>query len=252
MLAGVGANPLRWRRGCHTFRLHIASPVERGTRMSQALPYVTPVAPRLAPPGIIPRLSAMMFLQFAIQGAWLPLLFQYFNEYRAFSATQVGWLLAFGAIGAVVSPFIAGQLADRHMNAEWFMTLSHVIGAVVVWIFAEVTNLYALSALSFFYGVLYTPTLATANAISFAHLPDRDRDFGKVRVWGTIGWIVVGISVGQYLYRTQTPSLDSAVQQLVEDKQYSSEEAAALTTEYKDTIDPQNKDLAKKFGTFKG
>jgi nucleoside transporter len=167
--------------------------------MSQALPLSAPVAPRLAPPGIIPRLSVMMFLQFAIQGAWLPLLFQYFNEYRAFSATQVGWLLAYGAIGAVVSPFIAGQLADRHMNAEWFMTLSHIIGAVVVWVFAEVTNLYVLSALSFFYGVLYTPTLATANAISFAHLPDRDRDFGKVRVWGTIGWIAVGIGIGQWL-----------------------------------------------------
>jgi nucleoside transporter len=167
--------------------------------MSQVLPLSAPAAPRLAPPGIIPRLSAMMFLQFAIQGALLPLLFRYFNEYRAMSVERATLLLTWGSIGAVVSPFIAGQLADRHMNAERFMTLAHVVGAVIVWVFAELTNFYVLSGLSFLYGVLYTPTLATANAISFAHLPDRDRDFGKVRVWGTIGWIAVGIGIGQWL-----------------------------------------------------
>src|SRR5688500_1664300 len=94
--------------------------------MSQALPYEPPVALPAAPSGLLARLSFMMFLQFAIQGAWLPLLFQYFNEYRRFDAPAVGWLLAWGAIGAVVSPFIAGQLADRYMNAERFMTLAHV------------------------------------------------------------------------------------------------------------------------------
>lgn len=164
-----------------------------------------PVAPALAPPGLTARLSAMMFLQFAIQGAWLPILFQYFNEYRHIDASAVGWLAAWGAIGAVVSPFIAGQLADRYMNAEHFMTLAHVVGGVVVWAFAEVTDFYLLVGLSFFYGVLYTPTLATANAIAFVHLPDRDRDFGKVRVWGTVGWIAVGIGIGQWLlYRAGT------------------------------------------------
>lgn len=164
--------------------------------MSQVLTYADAPAPE---PAVTARLSVMMFLQYAIQGAWLPLLFQYFNEYRQFSPTSVGWLLAWGAIGAVVSPFIAGQLADRYMNAERFMTLAHLVGAAVVWVFAEATNFYVLVGLSFFYGVLYTPTLATANAIAFAHLPDRDRDFGKVRVWGTVGWIAVGIGIGQWL-----------------------------------------------------
>ncbi len=167
--------------------------------MTTVLPYqaVLP-APRLEP-GMQVRLSIMMLLQFAIQGAWLPLLFQYFNEYRQFEPSAVGWLLAWGAIGAVVSPFIAGQIADRYMNAEHFMAVAHIVGAVVVWIFADLTNFYALVGLSFFYGVLYTPTIAVANAICFAHLPDRDRDFGKVRVFGTIGWIIVGIGIGQWL-----------------------------------------------------
>jgi nucleoside transporter len=150
---------------------------------------------------ILPRLSVMMFFQFAIQGAWLPLLFPFFNEYRNFSEGAVAALFTAAAVGAIVSPFVAGQLADRYMNAERFMAVAHIVGAVFVWLFAYVTDFYVLVGFSFLYAVLYTPTLGVANAICFAHLPDRDRDFGKVRVWGTVGWIVVGIAIGQWLFR---------------------------------------------------
>lgn len=170
--------------------------------MSQVVPYAEPLPIPSASFGLMARMSVMMFLQFAIQGAWLPLLFQYFNEYRGFAPTDVGTMLAFGAIGAVVSPFLAGQLADRYMNAERFMTIAHLAGAVAVVAFAEATDFYVLVGLSFLYGVLYTPTIATANAIAFTHLPDRDRDYGKVRVFGTVGWICVGIAVGQFLLYT--------------------------------------------------
>ena len=113
-------------------------------------------------PGLLPRLSVMMFLQYAIQGAWLPLLFEFFQDHRGFRDAHVAWLGAAGAIGAVVSPFIAGQVADRYMNAERFMFVAHVVGAVVVWVFAEVTGFRPAGRLSFLYGVLYTPTLASA------------------------------------------------------------------------------------------
>jgi len=151
-------------------------------------------------PGLQTRLSIMMLLQYAIQGAWLPLLYPYFNEYRGFVDTQVAALFTAAALGAIVSPFVAGQLADRYINAEKFLAIAHIIGAVFVWSFAEVTNFYVLMGLSFFYAILYTPTLGVANAVAFAHLPDRDRDFGKVRVFGTLGWILVGIGIGQWLF----------------------------------------------------
>jgi nucleoside transporter len=159
--------------------------------------------PALATPrlgaGMQARLSLMMFLQFAIQGAWLPLLLPFLDKYRHFSDQEVGILGAMGAVGAVISPFIAGQLADRYMNAERFLSLAHVVGAITVWLIAEMTGFYPLFFLALFYGILYTPTLAVCNAIAFAHLPDRDRDFGKVRVWGTIGWIAAGIAIGHWL-----------------------------------------------------
>jgi nucleoside transporter len=148
---------------------------------------------------IIPRLSLMMFLQFAIQGAWLPLLFPFLRNHVGIEQTTVGNILAVGAIGAMLSPLIAGQIADRYMNAERVMALCHFVGAAVVLRIAYAANPLELYVLSFVYGVLYTPTLALVNAISFRHLPDAGRDFGKVRVWGTAGWIAAGIAIGHWL-----------------------------------------------------
>jgi nucleoside transporter len=151
------------------------------------------------------RLSVMMFLQYAIWGAWLPLMFAYFNEHRRFTSGDIGILAAVGAAGALIAPFIAGQIADRYFNTEKFLAISHLIGAVLVWQLAVVTSWTGLLVLSFFYALLYTPTLALTNSLAFHHLRDRDRDFGKVRVWGTIGWIVVGIGIGQWLLYRYTP-----------------------------------------------
>lgn len=145
------------------------------------------------------RLSLMMFLQYAIWGAWLPLLFPYFNEFRKLTAAELGTVAGVGAIGALVAPFIAGQIADRYFNTERFLAVSHLLGAIVIWVMADVSAVVHLAILSFVYAMLYTPTMALTNSLAFQHLPDRDRDFGKVRVWGTIGWIAVGIGVGQYL-----------------------------------------------------
>jgi nucleoside transporter len=166
-----------------------------------------PTAVASPAPGILPRLSVMMFLQYAIWGAWLPLMFPYFTEFRRFTGVQIGYIAAVGALGALVAPFIAGQIADRYFNTERFLGVSHLIGAVLIWVMADVTDFYTLMGLSFLYALLYTPTLALTNSLAFYHLPDRDRDFGKVRVWGTIGWIVVGIGIGQYLLYNYTPNL---------------------------------------------
>src|SRR5438477_11697436 len=68
-----------------------------------------------------------------------------------------------------------------------------------------VTTFETFLALSVLYGVVYAPTLALTNSLSFQHLPERVRDFGRVRVWGTIGWIFAGIAVGQWLLWTHTP-----------------------------------------------
>ncbi len=152
------------------------------------------------------KLSLMMFLQYAIWGAWLPILYPFLLGYRGFSLSQTGLCLSAGAVGAIFGPFIAGQLADRLFSTERLLAVSHLVGAVLVLLLATVEGFMPILLISGVYGFVYAPTLSLTNSISFAHIADRDRDFGPIRLWGTIGWIVAGILVGQYLLRFATPS----------------------------------------------
>lgn len=157
-------------------------------------------------PYVRTRLSVMMFLQYAIWGAWLPILYPFLMGHRGFSLDQTGLCLMAGAFGALLGPFIAGQLADRSFATEKLLAFSHLVGAALVFFLAGAATFEVFLALSFVYGLVYAPTLALTNSISFANLPDRDRDFGPVRLWGTIGWIAAGIAVGQILLRLHTPA----------------------------------------------
>jgi len=159
-----------------------------------------------APAGVKSRLSAMMFLQYAIWGAWLPLLWPFLENVRGMDGGQIGDIFAVGAIGAIVAPFIAGQIADRYFSTEKFLAISHLLGAALVWQLATIDSYSGFLAFSLLYSIIYSPTLSLTNSIAFHHLPDRDRDFGKVRVWGTVGWIVVGIGIGQWLAASHSPA----------------------------------------------
>ena len=166
-------------------------------------------APVGAPPlasGLRLRLSAMMFLQYAIWGAWLPLLWGFLEGHRGFSASQIGHMFAVGAIGAVVAPFIAGQIADRWFPTEKYLAISHLLGGALIWQLASIETYRGFLAFSLAYSLLYSPTMPLSNSLAFHHLPDRDRDFGRVRLWGTIGWIAVGIGMGQWLLHHHTPA----------------------------------------------
>ena len=143
------------------------------------------------------RLSLMMFLQYAVWGAWLPLAARYLSAPSAegglgFTGAQIGMILGLaGSIGAMASPFIAGQLADRYFSTERFLAFLLAVGGVVKWITAAQTGYSAWLVLSICYSVVYMPTLALSNSMAFANLSDPDGQFPKVRVWGTIGWIAV-------------------------------------------------------------
>ncbi len=184
-------------------------------------------APALAI-GLNAKLSMMMFLQYAIWGAWLPLLWPFLAGYRGFSPGQIGDMFAVSAVGAIVAPFIAGQIADRYFRTEIYLGLSHIIGAILVWQLAGIEGYSSFLLFSLVYSLVYSPTLALTNSLSFHHLPDRDRDFGKVRVWGTIGWIVVGIGIGQWLKAEYTITNEEATRRVVESQFYEADSRARL------------------------
>jgi nucleoside transporter len=151
------------------------------------------------------KLSLMMFLQYAIWGAWLPLLYPFLSGHRGFSAGQIGDMFAVGALGAIVAPFVAGQIADRYFATEKYLALSHMAGGLLVWQLARIESYAGFLVFSLVYSLLYSPTMPLTNSLAFHHLPDRDRDFGRVRVWGTLGWIAAGIGIGQWLLHRHTP-----------------------------------------------
>ena len=88
------------------------------------------------------------------------------------------------------APFLAGQFADRFINAEKYLALLLILGGAVKYVTASVHDYHAFIGLSILYSILYMPTLALTNSIAFAHLNDPEKQFPAVRVWGTIGWIV--------------------------------------------------------------
>ncbi|MFM7261158.1 MAG: MFS transporter [bacterium] len=156
-------------------------------------------------PYVRTRLSVMMFLQYATWGAWLPILWSYLSNHLKFSGTQIGYCFSAGAIGAIFGPFLAGQLADRSFATQKILGVSHLIGAAIILAMGLTGDFKYFVALAALYGLVYAPTMALTNSLAFTHLPNRDSDFGPVRLWGTIGWIAVGIAVGQVLFRFHTP-----------------------------------------------
>lgn len=143
----------------------------------------------------VPRLSLMMFLQYAVWGAWLPLAARYMSAPASegglgFQPTEIGAILGLaGSIGALAAPLVAGQVADRHLSTERFLAFLLLVGGGVKWVTAAQTSSSAWLWLSIAYSVVYMPTLALSNSMAFAHLEDEERQFPRVRVWGTLGWI---------------------------------------------------------------
>ncbi len=150
--------------------------------------------------------SVMMFLQYAIWGAWSPDFSEYLQKQLGFSGSQVGGIYALLPIGCMLAPVIAGQLADRYFSTEKLLAVLHLGGGVLLMVAATLGNYQSLWLTMLVWAILYAPTLALTNSICFHHMPEAEKEFGLVRVWGTIGWIVVGVSLSKLL-RTVMPGL---------------------------------------------
>ena len=165
-------------------------------------------APPAAPPlSMAPRLqlSAMMFLQFAVWGAWANTFYDYVQRV-GFDSSQAGELAGNMALGAIISSLVSGYVADRLLNAELLMGVCHLAGAGVLYAVAQTDPAHGgyeqMFVLTLSYALLYNPTLVLANALTFRHVPDGQRDFPGIRVLGTVGWIAAGLVVDHVLTAT--------------------------------------------------
>lgn len=143
------------------------------------------------------RLALMMFLQYAIWGAWAPVLWPHLTGNLGMTQEQAGWVFSLLWIGCIAAPFTGGQVADRWMPTQLFLGAAHLLGGAALLVLSalDVRGSDALApwlALMGLYSLCFAPTLALTNSLAFHHLRS-ERDFGRVRVFGTVGWIASGL-----------------------------------------------------------
>jgi nucleoside transporter len=151
-----------------------------------------------APPlnlGLRVNLSIMMFLQYAIWGAWFVTLGVYMEKGLHFDGTTIGWIYGTMALGTIFAPLVIGQIADRYFASEKLMAFLHLVGAGLLYLMAQATTPTLMFTYALLYALVYSPTLVLSNSITFSHVPSGARDFPSIRVFGTIGWIAATLGV---------------------------------------------------------
>ena len=158
------------------------------------------------PTSVRVRLSAMMFLQFFVWGAWFVTLSTYLGRGLNFAGTDIGGAYSTMPWGAIVAPFLVGMIADRFFAAEKVLGVLHLVGAVLLWEVSNVTSPGTIYWVLLGYALCYNPTLALVNAVAFNQMASPEKQFPAVRVYGTLGWIVAGLVVSFLgLEATATP-----------------------------------------------
>jgi nucleoside transporter len=142
------------------------------------------------------KLSLMMFLEFFIWGAWFVTLGTYLLHNLNASGTQVGVAFLTQSIGAIVAPFIVGLIADRYFSAQKILGVLHLAGALLLWRASSAPDFNSFYPNILTYMILYMPTLALVNSIAFRQMQNPQKEFAQVRVLGTLGWIVAGLTIG--------------------------------------------------------
>ena len=138
------------------------------------------------------RLWLMMVLEFAIWGAWLPLIWGYMGKDGLdFTASQQAWVGSAFAIASIVGIFFSSQFADRTFAAEKFLAFSHLIGGLAILGMYWAKDFTTFFALMLVHSLFYVPTISVTNSLAFSHMKDAQKEFGIVRMGGTIGWILV-------------------------------------------------------------
>lgn len=141
------------------------------------------------------QLSFMMFLEFFIWGGWFVTLGTFLGNNLGADGGQTGMAYSTQSWGAIIAPFIIGLIADRYFNAERILGILHLLGAFLLYQMATADDFLAFYPFVLGYMIAYMPTLALVNSVSFNQMKDPAKDFASIRVWGTVGWIIAGLSI---------------------------------------------------------
>ena len=150
-------------------------------------------------PSIRLQLCFMMFLEFFIWGGWFVTLGTFLGNNINASDGEIAIAFSTQSWGAIIAPFVIGLIADRYFNAEHILGVLHILGAILLYLMYGTTEFASFYPYVLGYMILYMPTLALVNSVSFNQMKNPAKEFSMVRVFGTLGWIVAGLLIS-YLF----------------------------------------------------
>ena len=142
------------------------------------------------------RLALMLFLEFFIWGAWYVTVGTWLGQGLHFTGEQIGLVAGTTAIGAIVSPFFIGMIADRLFATQKVLAVLHALGAVLLFLASSRAVFGPIYLLVLLYAIAYMPTVSLTNSLAFRQMTDPKMQFGPIRMLGTFGWIVAGLLIG--------------------------------------------------------
>ena len=157
------------------------------------------------------RLSFMMFLNYVIWGAWYVTIGTYLTATLKFSGTETGAVFGTTALASMISPFFVGLIADRFFASERVLAVLHLVGAGLLYLVTTQTTFGPVYGIMLAYCLCYFPTVSLTNSITLRQIKDPGKDFPLIRVFATIGWVVIGLIIGQMgVEATHVPFLIAA------------------------------------------
>ncbi|MEC7124385.1 MAG: MFS transporter [Bacteroidota bacterium] len=149
------------------------------------------------------QLSFMMFLQFFIWGGWFVTLGTFLGNNLNATGGQIAMAFSTQSWGAIIAPFFIGLIADRYFNAEKILGILHLLGSGLLLLMSQTSDFSVFYLYVFSYMLLYMPTLALVNSVSFNQMKDTASEFPLIRTFGTIGWIISGVVIS-YIFSWDT------------------------------------------------
>lgn len=146
-------------------------------------------------PTIRIKLSFMMFLEFFIWGSWFVTLGTFLPNNLKALGPEIGAVFSTQSWGAIIAPFIIGLIADKYFNAEKILGVLHIIGAILMYQMYNAADIALFYPYVLGYMIIYMPTLALVNSVSFNQMKDPEKEFSSIRIWGTLGWIAAGLLI---------------------------------------------------------
>ena len=141
------------------------------------------------------RLWIMVFLHYFVWGAWYVTMGTYLDQTLHFEGGQIGLAYGSTAVGALVSPFIVGILADRFFATQRILAFLHLAGAGLLYLVSTLKGFGQFYPALLAYTVTYMAGHGLTNAMTLHHSKNPAKEFPLVMVMASVGWIAAGLVV---------------------------------------------------------